>query len=118
MCAIQKNAGTLGCRVTHKSPGSAIGTLLSPALAEHLGRRGGLLASATLNAIGSLMCLFYLYFFELVLIGRLLMGFSLGVVRLNNYFTIKLNWYIDLKIFFCYDQDQHFDLILKFCEKL
>uniref|UniRef100_A0A915JZB6 Major facilitator superfamily (MFS) profile domain-containing protein n=1 Tax=Romanomermis culicivorax TaxID=13658 RepID=A0A915JZB6_ROMCU len=59
--------------------GSAGGTLLSPALAENFGRKPGLLISAVLNAIGCLMCFFYLHCFELVFIGRLLMGFSLGI---------------------------------------
>lgn len=58
--------------------GTAIGTLCSPFLAEYLGRKRGLIFSAGINVVGSLLCGFYMKVFELALVGRLLQGMSLG----------------------------------------
>uniref|UniRef100_A0A915K0B4 Major facilitator superfamily (MFS) profile domain-containing protein n=1 Tax=Romanomermis culicivorax TaxID=13658 RepID=A0A915K0B4_ROMCU len=87
------NAATLfGFVVSSFTAGSAIGTLLSPTLAECLGRRPSLLISATLNIFGSFICFFYLHIFELIFIGRLLIGMSYGLgLPLASAFIVEIS---------------------------
>lgn len=61
------------------SVGCGIGTISSALLAEHLGRKIGLMVSAVFNVCGGVICLFYLNLLELSIAGRLLMGISFGI---------------------------------------
>jgi len=61
------------------SLGAALGTILAPLFAECAGRRWSLILSASLSSLGALLCSCFTIRFEMLLIGRFLLGVSFGL---------------------------------------
>ncbi|KAH7729039.1 Protein F53H8.3 [Aphelenchoides avenae] len=67
--------------VSSVAVGAIVGALLTRPLAEHLGRRNGLIANAVVNVVAALMeyCSKYAGSPELLVIGRVILGANMGL---------------------------------------